>query len=236
MKAIKLTLIISITTSLVFLSLLGCVKENSIPTPQSENTVTDIDGNIYKTVTIGNQVWMAENLKTTKYNSGKKINFPDTNKTIWNQDTAGAYAWYNNETNFKNVYGALYNWYAVVNTEKLCPAGWKVPSTTDFFELERFLGGRTKAAGKLKQEGLTNWESPNEGATNMTGFTALPGGIRVSDGNYYQLGQYGHWWTIVNSQDSFSKAFALTLRYDYDYFDYSVIQKEFGLSVRCIKN
>jgi uncharacterized protein (TIGR02145 family) len=154
--------------------------------------VTDIDGNIYPTVKIGEQVWMAENLKVTKYNDGTAI--PNvTDNTVWAALTTGAYCWYNNDaTTYKATYGALYNWYAV-NTNKLAPTGWHVPIDEEWTTLTNYLGGVDVAGGKLKEVGTTHWQSPNTGATNETSFTALPGGYR--DNNYTDIKNISGFWS-----------------------------------------
>ncbi|MEI6754179.1 MAG: FISUMP domain-containing protein [Paludibacter sp.] len=158
-------------------------------------TVTDIDGNVYHTITIGTQTWMVENLKTTTYNDGAAI--PNvTDDTAWKALTTPAYCWYNNDAaTFKNTYGALYNWYAV-NTGKLAPIGWHVPSDAEWTTLTDYLGGGNVAGGKLKEIGTTHWLSPNYGATNEIGFSALPGGRREGywDGAFSTLGEDGGWW------------------------------------------
>jgi uncharacterized protein (TIGR02145 family) len=139
------------------------------------NTVTDIDGNIYHTVTIGTQVWMVENLKTTKYRNGDPI--PNVTGNAWAALTTGAYCWYNNDAaTYKATYGALYNWYAVADSRNIAPTGWHVPTDAEWTTLTTFLGGESVAGGKLKETGTNHWTSPNTGATNETGFTALPGG------------------------------------------------------------
>ncbi|MBN1199917.1 MAG: T9SS type A sorting domain-containing protein, partial [Bacteroidales bacterium] len=144
---------------------------------------TDGDGNHYPTVTIGTQVWMASNLMTTRYTDGGLIEYPGTDNAAWQNNTTGAYAWYNNMITFKETYGALYNWYAV-DTSILCPAGWHVPSDEEWTLLTDFLGNTDVAGGKMKETGLTHWTNPNLDATNESGFTGLPGGNRNGDGSY----------------------------------------------------
>ena len=137
--------------------------------------LTDIVGNTYKTIKIGTQTWMAENLKTTKYNDGTDIlNITNTTESI-NLSTPG-YCWYLNDAyKYKNIYGALYNWY-VLNTGKICPAGWHVPSNLEWTTLTTYLGGDSVADRKLKETGTTHWINTYTGVTNSSGFTALPGG------------------------------------------------------------
>ena len=209
-------------------------------TLKKEMTVTDIDGNVYNTVTIGTQVWMAENLKTTKYMDGEEIPLITESTELANPPTP-AYYWYDNdEATYRKPYGALYNWYAV-NTGKLCPEGWQVPTESEFNSLITFLGGMSIAGGKLKEAGTTHWESPNIGATNETGFTALPGGDRNMVEDYWvssQMGIRGSWWSSTENTDEFAGlevAGVLILEnvQNEAYIQYSGEQS--GLSVRCIK-
>ncbi len=196
-------------------------------------TITDTDGNTYTIVTIGNQVWMRENLKTTKYSDGTAI--PDiTGNSAWAGLSTPAYCWYNNDQNtYGNVYGALYNWYAV-NTGKLCPTGWHVPADAEWTTLTDYLGGASVAGGKLKEADTAHWRSPNTGATNSSGFTALPGGYRVSNGSFLNIGDCGYWWgSTENGTDG---AWGRGMYYsDGDVFRGSS-NKYFGFSVRCIKD
>jgi len=147
-----------------------------------ESSVADIDGNVYDTVVIGSQVWMKENLRTTRFNDGTKIPLV-TSDTAWSNLRTPGYCWYgNNEAFFSlNHYGALYNGYAA-RSGKLCPAGWHVPDDDDWYELSEYVGWDA-GGGKLKEAGTLNWASPNANATNETGFTALPGGFRNA---YYE--------------------------------------------------
>jgi uncharacterized protein (TIGR02145 family) len=157
----------------------------------SYDTVRDIDGNVYKTIAIGDQIWLAENLKTTKYNDGKAIPFVQKGFTAMGSP---AYCWVYNDVNLKNTYGAIYNWYTV-NTGKLAPKGWHIPNGHDWFVLTTFLGGDSIAGGKMKETGLSHWLSPNSGATNSSGFTALPAGTRINE-DESDVGVIGQWWTV----------------------------------------
>ena len=195
-------------------------------------SITDIDGNTYKTVTIGTQTWMAENLKVTKYNDG--IAIPNvTNNTAWRELTTGALCDYDNTPSNSETYGKLYNWHAV-NTGKLCPTGWHVPSDAEWTELTDYLGGTSVAGGKLKETGTTHWASPNAGATNETGFTALPGGLRYNNGSFYNIGNHGYWWSAAEN-------YAVSAWYRYMYYNNSGVSrgndnKELGFSVRCVRD
>jgi uncharacterized protein (TIGR02145 family) len=188
-------------------------------------TVNDIEGNIYKTVTIGTQVWMAENLKTTKYNDSTSIPLVLDNKA-WKSLTTPAYCWYDNdETANKNTYGALYNWFTV-KTGKLCPTGWHIPTLKECYILTKMGGSR-----KLKEIGLTHWQSPNKGATNETGFTALPGGRRHLNGAFDSIGYLGVWW----SSSQTPTAIACQRFMYYIQGKYTII-KPYGFSVRCLQD
>ncbi|TCO10991.1 fibrobacter succinogenes major paralogous domain-containing protein [Natronoflexus pectinivorans] len=189
--------------------------------------VTDAEGNNYQTIIIGSQEWMAENLRTTKYNDGTPINDVDT----WNTSTTGNYAWYNDDSGYQNPFGALYNWQAV-ETGKLCPDGWRVPTNSDWQELENHLGGAAVAGGKLKA--TSYWDAPNEGATNSSGFTALPGGEKYEGGAYMEMGNQGFWWSAT--EVSGNQAYARRLHSHFGSIQTNEAAKSNGYSVRCIKN
>jgi len=215
-------------------------NQESFSTPDLINgSVSDIDGNIYKIIQIGTQTWMAENLKTTRYNDGSNI--PNvTGDGEWMDLTTGAYCWYNNqETTYKNTYGALYNWYSV-NTGKLCPTGWHVPSKDEWTILATYLGGVELAGGKLKESGTTHWQSPNTGATNTTRFTALPGGVRdvSSDfgGFFLRFGSNGFWWSSNPGIEPTDHSLWLDSNSSKFSFVPWWIYYNSGLSVRCLKD
>ena len=223
--------IIIIASILLFL---GCTKSKDLEkTAVENNTVSDADGNTYKTVVIGAQTWFAENLKTTKFKDGTAIALV-TDNTAWKNLTTPAYCWYNNSVSNKTTYGALYNWYTV-STANLCPAGWHVPSDSEWKILTDFLKGASTAGIKLKEAGTTHWNSPNTGATNESGFTALPGGYRDGyNGSFLNMGKVGCFLTptitILNS---------IAIRggsYDRTDFGKGDCFNKDGLSVRCIKD
>jgi uncharacterized protein (TIGR02145 family) len=191
--------------------------------------VTDTEGNIYKTILIGAQVWMAENLASTKFNDGTDITWA-TNINDWNLATNPAYSWYNNIT---VSYGALYNWYAV-NSGKLCPSGWHVPTDDEWTALSTYLGGSVVAGSKLKETGTVHWQSPNSGATNISGFTALPGGYRYYNGTFNSIKRYGYWWT--STENSTSNAYGRDMYHGYSNLDRISSDKRSGASIRCIKD
>jgi uncharacterized protein (TIGR02145 family) len=207
---------------------LSCTKEEKPPDP-----VTDLEGNIYKTVRIGTQVWMAENLRTTKYQDGTDITLI-TQSNLWNNLTIDGYCWYDNdEPSFKELYGALYNGYSVV-TGKLCPDGWHIPVKQEWLVLREFLGDSLKAGGKMKEAGTTNWQSPNKGADNNSGFTAVAAGIRYFEGTFSSNQSYTSMWSA--SEAGQGDIWCTSL-----YFADAILamhprSKKYGFSVRCIKD
>jgi uncharacterized protein (TIGR02145 family) len=200
---------------------------------QSQGTVKDIDENEYNTVKIGNQTWMVKNLRTTRYNDGTPIPLV-TDGAAWAALSTPGYCWYENEaTAFKPSYGALYNGYAV-GTKKLCPTGWHAPGDEEWSTLINYLGGESIAGGRLKEPGTSYWVSPNTGATNESGFTALPGGLRFHDGLFHDFGFSGYWWS--STEYSATRAFFRYLDYEYgDVFRFDNLKK-IGFSVRCVKD
>jgi uncharacterized protein (TIGR02145 family) len=175
-------------------------NELSFTTPADlsgiEGTVADIEGNIYKTISIGTQIWMAENLKTTKYKDGSTIPLI-TDPVTWSNLTTPAYCWYDNEeATYKNLYGALYNWY-IVNTGKLCPIGWHVPSEDEWIIIDSYLGGEEVSGIKLKEAGFEHWKliQGSRIATNESGFTSLPSGWRTDWGEFYDIGEGNFLWS-----------------------------------------
>ncbi|MFZ4724629.1 MAG: FISUMP domain-containing protein [Paludibacter sp.] len=212
---------------------IGISYGNEVRFKTYRGEIVDIDGNVYNTVTIGNQIWMAENLKTTKYNDGTSIPLV-TDAYLWSNLTTPGYCWYNNAIANKNIYGALYNWYAV-NTAKLAPKGWHIPSDTEWTTLSTYLDGSI-AGGKLKDASTTYWTAPNTGATNETSFSALPGGIRGGNaGSFGDLTMNGYWWSSY-TQNSISNAWFLSLLYNENFVYPGSFYKDNGISVRCVKD
>ena len=199
-------------------------------TTQQDSIVTDIDGNVYHTVTIGTQMWLVENLKTTKYSNGDPI--PNiTDDTEWNLLKTGAYCNYNNNSNNSTNYGRLYNWYIVHDSRNIAPLGWHVPTDAEWKTLSNFCGGSV-AGGKLKEIGIMHWKNPNIGATNTTGFTALPGGFRSDKGVFYYIGENGSWWSYNDSNVSLANFLYLMSNNIYN----AVYNKSYGLSLRCVRD
>lgn len=225
-----LMLFISLTgIFLLFIS--GCKKsDDPSPTPV---TITDIDGNVYHTVTIGTQVWLVEDLKSTKYRDGTSI-VQEIDNAAWSTLATAAYCDYDNSTSNGATYGHLYNWFAVHDSRNICPSGWHVPSDAEWTTLTDFLGGKSVAGGKMKETGTAHWLSPNTGATDEVGFKALPGGERRATGQYIYLGEYGCWWSSTEND-----AQQAWIRYvgnsEVDVTN-QLYNKNYGYSVRCIKD
>lgn len=216
-------------------------------------TVTDYDGNVYHTVTIGTQVWLKENLKVTHYRDGTLIP-NDTSAVLWNGLSSGARCYYlNDSVSNAFIYGALYNWYAATDTHKICPAGWHVPSESDWKIMEKYLDNSIDTNGlvsgfigtdigcKLKETGTAHWDYPNTYATNSSGFTALPGCRRYADGTFETsctfeslIGYTGYWWTTLYYYAPYSMMRALYADNNKIYHGGSTIRE--GLSIRCVRD
>lgn len=201
-------------------------------------TVSDVDGNIYQIREIGQQSWLTDNLKVTHYRNGDEI--PNiTGDTPWSGLSTGAYCWYSNDISWKDSYGALYNWFAVVDSRELCPAGWHIPSNSEWITLTNHLLGTNVAGGKMKMtrtepNAHPRWDSPNTGATNESGFSGLPGGHRDSYGTSSQIGRYGDFWS--STTESPANAYVRTLSYSTGGVGEGSYDKNDGYSVRCVKD
>jgi uncharacterized protein (TIGR02145 family) len=215
---------------IVFLAIL--LLNNSCKKNQEPTSVTDIEGNEYKIVTIGTQIWMQENLKTTKLIDGTSISIVSDTAQWSNLQTMGL--WYlNNETiTNRNTYGALYNWFTV-KTGHICPDGWHVPSKDEVNILFDHLGGTIKATAKLMETGTSHWNSPNV-ATNESGFTALPGRYRLWNGSFVSVPEIASWWTSseIDNVSSYSWYVANGAAVSISTFH----SNQDGLSIRCIMN
>jgi len=209
------------------------------------NVITDIDGNEYRIVEIGDQWWMAENLKVTRYNNGDSI-LNLTNAADWENSSTGSVCSYNNYGYTSNVYGRLYNWYAIEDTRKIAPSGWHIPSDSEWKKLEINLGmSPTEASqygyrgtgigGNLKSDGI-QWASPNTGATDSVGFSALGSGLRIPNGSFVALLFSGIFWT--SSEYEFNNSYAIYrgLHYDTSAINRSTDYKQYGFSIRCVKD
>lgn len=218
-------------------TLVGCKKDegNSSSGIQNGSGVTDIDGNIYTSVIIGDQEWMVENLRTTKYSDGTPI----PNDTVVDSlSYSGAWSHYDNNSLYESTYGKLYNWYAV-ETGKLAPKGWHVPTDAEWTELTDYLAanGHTGTEGtalKSKSGWNDKWDGTSGNGTGNYGWNGVPGGYRITNGNFYLIGSYGIWWS--SSQFDSDDSWALSLSNSDGYVARNSTSKENGFSVRCIRD
>jgi len=250
-KKINFKILIFLTFVLIILFTIGCgnnqkeksitsndttnnnqTKETPIVVKKNNDSVVDIDGNVYHTITIGNQTWMMENLKVTKYLNGDKIpNIMDYEN--WSNLKTGAYCGYFNKQENAHIYGCLYNWFAVNDKRKIAPKGWRVATESDWTALIKYLAGEIVAGGKMKETGTDHWKFPNSLASNESGFSALPSGIRSGNGEFGSLGKSCSWW--ANSLADETNAIGYFLYYSDGKVVRNDNEKTFGLSVRCIK-
>lgn len=198
------------------------------------SNVKDIDGNVYKTVKIGKQIWMAENLRVTNYRNGDPI-FNISDNIQWSIAKTGAYCNYNNNDSLGNIYGGLYNWHAIIDSRNIAPKGWHIPSSEEMQELINYLGGESVAGGRMKEKGTSKWLWPNTGASNISGFCAIPGGYRLNtEGSFHTLESNCYLWTTTESYEiySWSKQVFYSLADENPELDFLT----YGFSVRCIKD
>jgi uncharacterized protein (TIGR02145 family) len=216
-----------------YINVVGCNGQTSLT----------YDGRTYDLVEIGGQCWFADNLATDQYRNGDPIP-TGLDNTTWQNTTAGAYTIYNNDPVNDPIYGKLYNWYTAVDTRGLCPSGWHVPTDCEWMFLEGSLGMSvsdqetagyrgTNEGGALKAS--TSWNSPNTGATNSSGFTALPGGYRNYDGLYLPIGSFGYWWSSTEN-DSFTAWYRTLIFNDSNVYRDTSVSKQDGNSVRCLRD
>lgn len=253
MKKLKIIL-----AAAFFTSIISCQKEdlkqkeftlNSITSikggfkpgdPINYGKVKDIDGNSYKTVMIGDQEWMAQNLQVTRYRNGDQIqNILDNNE--WQITSKGSWCYFNNDQANNSVYGKLYNFYAISDPRGIAPKGWHVASHEEWITLTNYLGGDAIAGGSLKSTGTINegtglWYSPNNGATNICGFSGLPGGARFYNGIFSTTGPAGIWWTstIYDANSAWSKVITHGETNVGSFYSGSYLTN--GLSIRCVKD
>ncbi|MFZ5431185.1 MAG: fibrobacter succinogenes major paralogous domain-containing protein [Bacteroidota bacterium] len=261
---IRCCLIISLGLILGF----SCSKEDA----ENQNditygTVKDIDGNVYKTITIDfssggsaglkstsatTQTWMVENLKTKRYSNGDLIE-TTTSTTLYTDNASDPeifyqYQWaYAGNESIADTYGRLYTWMTVMDSRNVCPEGWHVPTKAEWSQLAEYLGGKfvddheghgywSAVGGKLKEAGTTHWESPNTGAKNTIGFTALPGGYSFSGSNFSHISKHGEWWSSTEDLNRWYRwAWTYTLGSQTAQLWVNTRRLNSGLSVRCIK-
>ena len=195
----------------------------------------NFNGYTYTSIVLGNgQEWMAENLRTTTYANGELIPNVTTDGTQWSNLTTGAWAHYNNDNQYENPYGKLYNWYTVADPRNVCPTGWHVPTDEEYTLLTDYLGGEPVAGGKMKSTGTQYWLSPNTDATNESGFSGLPGGYRNYGGSFNDVGYSGNWWS--SSELGTLSAWFRCLDYEYGGVIRETDGKTIGFSVRCLRD
>jgi uncharacterized protein (TIGR02145 family) len=218
------------------------VSFSTLPWTCGISSVFDLDNNSYSTVQIGTQCWIKSNLRASKYSNGENIPTGLSNSSWFNtwQTRIGAYAFYNNDPRNDDLYGKLYNHYAVTDGRGLCPTGWHVPLDAEWTTLENHLGGGSVAGGALKSMAIQptpgGWELPNSGATNSSGFTALPGGFRNTNGDFYNVSTWGYWWSSP-PPNSWPDAWYRRLNiYNSEIQRPTSLNQSFGFSVRCLKD
>jgi uncharacterized protein (TIGR02145 family) len=204
---------------------------------RKEQTLKDVDGNIYQTIKIGTQFWMAGNLRTTRFNDGTSIPLV-TDATAWERLSTPGYCWYNNDAaTYQSAYGAIYNWYTVNNT-RLCPSGWHVPTYYEWGTLTNYLGVAPESVnrdsiGKIKAADTNNWIRADS-SINKRGFTSLPGGYRNDDGSFSPIGDYCRWW--MSAEWNIYTVWGPFITYGYSGGVNSFVGIRQGFSVRCIRD
>ncbi|NVO20972.1 MAG: fibrobacter succinogenes major paralogous domain-containing protein [Bacteroidetes bacterium] len=205
-KTVSLSLILlTVFAGLLLLQINACKKSSDDNTPPSAG-IKDFDGNVYHTVTIGQQVWLVENLKATHYRNGDPVNKAQLFKSGFTTDTSGAYLNYRNSDSIAQIYGRLYNFWAGTDPRGLAPVGFHVPSDAEWSAMEAYLGNDSLTGGKLKETGTTHWASPNINATNSSGFTALPAGSYAGFFGYVGLGNWTSLWTSTSTSTWYADA------------------------------
>lgn len=236
---------------LITFALFGCKNEvYKLPDPElgfntmlTYGTMTDYDGNVYQTIKIGNQTWMAENLRVTHLNDGRPIEHI-TSDSVWGETWyyAGrpAYCVYGNHEGNRKRYGLLYTAKVL---GRIAPPGWHVPTVDEWTTLFNHLGADSVVGGQLKEAGFVHWQAPNVGATNSSGFTALPGGFRTHQGYFSALGIWGHWWSSTSKGIKLSPSFGVNLKFNSNEVFYpkdverdNAYMNNHGLSVRLVKD
>ena len=217
------------------LCLLNSCSDRSLkPLFKNGGGATDLNGNTYKSIIIDTLEWLSENLRTSTYANGEAI--PNVSDATWGDIGQGAWCFYQNNSQFNDPYGKLYNWYAVADGRKLCPSGWHVPSNYEWTLLQNYLGGGDVAGGKLKEIGTIHWASPNSGASNLSGFTGLPGGDRRGATNsvFEVITTLGRHWssTPINTNE----AYGFDLSGGATNLGKNQFNRSYGFSVRCVRD
>jgi uncharacterized protein (TIGR02145 family) len=228
---------LQVTTILfLWLGLTGILAQNNDAKTPVGAIVTDIDGNRYHTVVIGTQIWMVEDLKTTRYRNGDVIGTTNPDMSDISSENAPKYQWaYDGNENNVATYGRLYTWYATTDPRNVCPIDWHVPTNSEWDTLTNFLGGEIEAQVKLKEVGIKHWNSPNDG-TNESGFTALPGGNHWGN-KFIGIGKFSHWWTSTELEEDTRWVWRRFLQNDGPAKQYrNTALKDNAWLVRCIKD
>ncbi len=254
-------LFITLLITMIIVIIYSCNKDDEVSTEVTQGTIKDYDGNVYKTVQIGDQWWMAEDLKTTHYTNGEAITLVTDNSVWADPDDLKMYCYYNNDNSSgAGKYGALYSWFAVMNgasgtdnnpsnVQGVCPDGWHVPSHSEWKEMLMYLGMTqtevdsenwqgTDQGGQLKASGTEEWLSPNSGATNSSKFSGMPSGTRsYLDGTFSGEGEFCFFWTTDDNTDfPYISAITRILHYTHADITYASHTKTSGAAVRCVKD
>ncbi len=228
MKNLLKTAFHFLSAALLFILALSCGKTGG--------TLRDIDSNEYRTIKIGSQVWMTENLKTTHYRNGDPItNLKDDKE--WRAvmlNYTPAYCNYKNDEKYVKTYGRLYNWYTISDQRNIAPEGWHIPTKAEWKMLADNLGGPDIAGGKMKEKGTAHWDSPNVGAKDSANFTALAAGDRNNDGFFDNMGFSACWWTSTGSPDDYATSVAIL--HNRTELAPDIDAKICGFSIRCVKD
>ncbi|HCS20487.1 MAG TPA: hypothetical protein DIW47_07990 [Bacteroidetes bacterium] len=221
---------------------LSCKKEltTDSTSPLNKNleygTLVDIDNNRYATIQIGTQNWMAENLKTSRYSNGDSLPYILENWK-WYLLDSGAWCYYSHDSSKNALFGKMYNWYAATDPRNICPKGWHVPTGHDWLILATNLGGRDIAGSKMKSTLKGHWYGGNAGATNESGFSALPGGKRGIDASFSLLTYRSIFWATDENSDHMDRASSMELAWNgYGSYEDNGEYKYYGLCIRCVED
>lgn len=229
MKKAKQFWVLPLIMGVILFSIYSCEKE------EKSDPVTDADGNVYSTVSLGTQIWMAENLKTLKYQNGDLIGTTTPATLDITDMSSPKYQWaYGGSESNVTVYGRLYTLHAVTDSRNVCPVGWHLPTDIEWTTLTTYLGGASVAGGKLKETATTHWLSPNTGATNEKNFTALPGGYRSQNGEFTGIGISGYWWS--STENTTISSWNRTMSYGSSEVGRNGSYQGNGFAVRCVKD
>jgi uncharacterized protein (TIGR02145 family) len=227
--------ILMVLVGFILILIYNCKKTDPAQQEIKPSSIIDGEGNIYGNIKIGTQIWLTENLKTTKYSNGDPIGTTASADLDIHDEVIPKYEWaYNGNEDNVATYGRLYTWYTIADPRGVCPTGWHVPSDDEWLTLENYLGGYKIAGGKLKETGTTHWTTPNYVATNESGFTALPNGWRHFGLTFVNFGKFGGWWS--STEYTSADAFCNYVGYKSGTVTEEIDSKKSGIGVRCLKN